>query len=90
MGIEIPGEVQSWSLPDTSDAVFFEVVGLNSITIYMAPRLIDFDRANRFLFGGVVSLFPEKAAGVVSAVGYLAVIWLFLYILHRNKIYLKV
>ena len=71
-------------------AVFFEVVGLNSITIYMAPRLIDFDRANRFLFGGVVSLFPEKAAGVVSAVGYLAVIWLFLYILHRNKIYLKV
>ena len=26
MGIEIPGEVQSWSLPDASDAVFFEVV----------------------------------------------------------------
>ena len=69
---------------------FFEVVGLNSITIYMAQKLIDFDRANKFLFGGVASLFPDKASGVVLAVGYIAVVWLFLYFLHRQKVYLKV
>ena len=70
---------------------FFEVVGLNSITIYMAQRLIDFDRANKFLFSGVASLFSTKeASAVVLAAGYVAVVWLFLYFLHRHKVYLKV
>lgn len=70
---------------------FFEVVGLNSITIYMAKKLIDFNYANKFLFGGLASLFSDKAVSeVVLAVGYIAVVWLFLYFLHRQKVYLKV
>ena len=70
---------------------FFEVVGLNSITIYMAQRLIDFDRTNKFLFSGVASLFSTKeASAVVLAAGYVVVVWLFLYFLHRHKAYLKV
>ena len=69
---------------------FFEVVGMNSITIYMAQRIIDFDRANKFLFGGVASLFPDKASGVVLAAGHVAVVWLFLYFLHRQRVYVKV
>ncbi|MBP5319639.1 MAG: DUF5009 domain-containing protein [Kiritimatiellae bacterium] len=71
-------------------SLFFRVVGLNSITIYLGQRLIDFSRANQFLFGGVISLFPKNAVGVVTEVGYIATVWLFLYILYRHKVFLKV
>jgi len=81
------GDVMGWH----RGMFFFEVVGLNSITIYMGQRIIDFDRANKFLFSGVASLFSTKEATAVAfAVGYVAVVWLFLYFLHRNKVYLKV
>ena len=57
----------------------------------MGQRIIDFDRANKVLFSGVASLCPTKAASaVVFAAGYVAVVWFFLYFLHRHKVYLKV
>ena len=81
------GDVMGWHRV----LFFFEVVGLNSITIYMGQKLIDFDRTNKFLFGGVASLFSTKeASAVVLAAGYVVVVWLFLYFLHRQKVYVKV
>ena len=69
----------------------FDVVGLNSITIYMGQKIIDFDRTNKFLFGGTASLFTDKAAAsVVLATGYVLIVWLSLYFLHRQKVYVKV
>lgn len=69
---------------------FFTVIGMNSITIYMAQRVIGFRVARDFLFGGLASLFPEAWGAVVLQLGYIAVCWLFLYFLHRKGVYLKV
>ena len=69
---------------------FFTVIGMNSITIFMAQRIVNFSSASGFLFGGLASLFPEVWAKVVMQVGYIAVCWLFLYFLHRKGVYLKV
>jgi len=81
------GDVMGWH----RGLFVFEVVGLNAITIYMGQKIIDFDRASKFLFGGAASLFTDKAAAsVVLATGYVVVVWLFLYFLHRQKVYVKV
>lgn len=69
---------------------FFTVIGMNSITIYMAQRIIDFGYTSDFLFGGLASLVPENARMLVGAVGFVAVSWLFLYFLYRKNIFLKV
>ena len=69
---------------------FFTVIGINSITIYMAQQVVGFWGASKFLFGGLASLFPNAWGAVVLQIGYIAVCWLFLYFLHRKGVYLKV
>lgn len=69
---------------------FFAVIGMNSITIFMAQRIVNFGNASSFLFKGCASLFPEAWGAVVMQIGYIAVCWLFLYFLHRKGVYLKV
>lgn len=69
---------------------FFTVIGLNSITIYLAQEFIDFWKTSGALFGGVVSLFPESVHGVVASLAYIATCWGFLYFLYRQRIFLKV
>jgi hypothetical protein len=63
---------------------------MNSITIYMADRIIDFHYTAKFLFGGLIELFPTGWAEVLGAVAVFSTAWLFLYILYRKKIFLKV
>lgn len=74
---------QKWTL-------FFRVVGMNSITIYMAQRIFSFESVNRFFLSGLASKLPEVWSAVVMDAGYFAVCWLFLYFLYRQKIFLKV
>lgn len=69
---------------------FFRVIGMNSITIYLAQEFIDFSKPTQAIFGGVFSLFPETWYTTVYWVGYMAICWLFLYILYKQKIFLKV
>jgi predicted acyltransferase len=69
---------------------FFIVIGLNSITIYMANRMIDFVHTAKFIFGGTVNLFPEAWMPMLSALFTVTVCWVFLYVLYRKKIFLKV
>lgn len=80
--IDVKG-YRGWVLP-------FQVIGLNSITIYMAQRIVDFKGISAFFFGGLASKMPEAAAPIVASAGYLAVSWLFLYFLYRKRIFLKV
>ena len=68
--------------------VFLEVVGLNSITIYMLRRIVDYKAISRFLFGGVASWFPDPL--FIESLGIFALCWLTCWLLHRHKIYLKV
>lgn len=70
--------------------LFFRVVGMNSITIYLAQQIVGFGGISKFFFGGVAGLFPESVAAVIMAAGYVAVCWLFLYFLYRKQVFLKV
>lgn len=69
---------------------FFAVIGVNSITIYIAQQFVDFSVTAKGVFGGVISLFPGDWQQVAYSVSYIAVCWLFLYLLYRNRIFLKV
>lgn len=74
---------RSWTL-------FFTVIGMNSITIYLAQRFIRFSYTSEAIFGGLANLMPEAAQPLVSAIAYIAVCWGFLYFLYRQRIFLKV
>lgn len=70
---------------------FFVVIGLNSITIYLVQyKIIDFNKVRDFLFGTFINLMPECVQPVVSASIYVFLVWIFLYFLYKNKIFLKV
>lgn len=71
-------------------AFFFRVIGMNSITIYMAQCIIDFSGINRFFLGGIADRLPPEWGAVILSAGYVAVCWLFLYFLHRKQVFLKV
>lgn len=74
---------QKWTL-------FFRVIGLNSITIYMAQKIISFSNINRFFLGGIVSHVPEAWGEVIYSTGYVALCWLFLYFLYKKDVFLKI
>jgi len=71
-------------------AFFFVVIGMNPITIYLAEGIIIFKSANKFFFGGIAALLPEAWAPLIDGIGITAVAWVFLYILYKKKIFLKV
>lgn len=68
---------------------FFAVIGANAITIYVAARFIDFRHMAEFFLEGVARL-SGGFGPVVLAAGVLLFKWLFLDILYRNKVYLRV
>lgn len=70
--------------------MFFRVIGLNSITIYMAQKFISFRNTDEAIFGGLIRLLPENLQSTAGDLGYLMLCWLFLYFLYRQKIFLKV
>ncbi len=68
---------------------FFTVIGMNAITIYVAGRLFHFSAiTNVFVHGFIDYLGPLKP--IFWSVSVAATVWLFLWFLHRQKIYLKV
>ncbi len=69
---------------------FFTVIGMNSITIYMAQRMIKFSYTSDFLFNGMIGCLPESWAPFLSSCAYVAVCWMFLYFLYKQKIFIKV
>lgn len=74
---------RGWTYP-------FKVVGMNSITIYLAQRIISFRGIDHFFFDGVMGLCSLEWALVVNHAGYLLLIWLFCWFLYKQKIFLKV
>lgn len=71
-------------------AFFFKVIGMNSLTIYLAYRFVDFGKSSKLLFSGLYKHLAEPWHEVANALGALALVWLFLYFLYRNRIFLKV
>ncbi len=73
---------KKWAFP-------FVVVGLNSITIYLAVRFLDFEAfVNMFVYGFIDQLGAAKP--VFMSLCILVTEWLFLYFLYRKKTFLKV
>ena len=72
-------------------AFFFMVIGMNSITIYVLQhRILRFDIIRDFFLKGIHDLSPSGLQPFINSLGYIAVVWLFLWFLYRNKIFLKV
>lgn len=69
---------------------FFRVIGMNSITIYVAQSIISFSGINRFFLGGLADLLPPDWGAVLLNAGYVTVCWLFLYFLYKKQVFLKV
>lgn len=79
-------DVKGWR----KGVLFFQVVGMNSITIYMAQRIVNVQSISDFFLGGLAGLLPPAAGTLVLEAGYFAVCWLFLYFLYTKKCFLKV
>jgi len=79
-------DVKGW----TKGSFFFKVIGMNSITIYVAQRVVSFGGIRDFFFKGFASLFPAGYDAIVLQLGYVIVCWLFLYFLYRKNTFLKV
>ena len=80
--VDVKG-IRRWTL-------FFTVIGMNSITIYLAQVFVDFTFTANAIFGGLISLMPESAQPLFGAIAYIAICWGFLYFLYRQRIFLKV
>lgn len=75
--------VKKWSF-------FFVVIGMNSLTIYMVYRFVNFRYTSRMLFEGLYSPLDEKWHSVFESFGALALVWFFLYFLYTRKIFFKI
>jgi predicted acyltransferase len=71
-------------------AFFFVVIGANAITIYFADKIVNFQYTANYLFGGLVRQADADFRPVARALSFLAVEWLFLLILYRNRVFLRV
>ncbi len=80
--IDIKG-FKKWAFP-------FKVIGMNSLVIYFAFHFIDFRFTSRMLFEGFYKHAPEKYIPALNALGALLLVWLFLYILYKLKVFIKI
>ncbi len=69
---------------------FFRVIGVNSLLIYLATRFVDFNETSRLLFSGIYKYTSAPWQEVFNALGGFVLVWIFLYILYKKKIFLKV
>ena len=71
-------------------AFFFQVIGMNSLTIYLAYHFIDFAHTSHILFAGLYAPVPEPFHDALEALGGLALVWSMMYFLYRKKIFIKI
>ncbi len=74
----------------TKLATFFAVVGCNSIIIYLASSIVNWQYISNSVFGGVVALFEQGWSTLISILMVVFLQWLFLYWLYQRKIFIKV
>ena len=71
-------------------AFFFKVIGMNSILIYISGHFINWNYMNKGFFEWLGQLAGDPWGAVVLAITFVFIKWLFLYILYKKKIFLKV
>ena len=66
--------------------LFFKVIGMNSITIYLAVNIIGFHQISKFFTGFLAAPLGEW----VVILGSIVIEWLLLYYLYTKKIFLRI
>lgn len=80
--IDVKGS-KNWTL-------FFRVFGMNSITIYMGARIIDFHDISRFFLNWTSVHINEQWGKLFIVIGVLVIEWALLLFLYKRKIFLRV
>ncbi len=70
-------------------AFFFVVIGSNSILIYMARNVVDFEHTTHFFFDGVLQ-GTGAYRPLLWAIAVVLVEWLLLLLLYKKRIFLRV
>ena len=68
---------------------FFRVIGMNSITIYVAMRFMGFRSISEYFLCGIAALGGPDWHAVVLISGQIAVAWIFLWYLYRNNTFIR-
>ena len=71
-------------------AKFFAVIGCNSIIIYLATSIVNWQYISSSLFGGFINLFDDGMHTLVNIICLVLLQWLLLYWLYQRKIFIKV
>jgi predicted acyltransferase len=74
----------------TQLAKLFAVIGCNSIIIYLASSIVNWQYINSSLFGGFLVFFNNGWSTLISIVTTVFLQWLLLYWLYQRKIFIKV
>lgn len=67
-----------------------EVVGMNSLAIYLGYRFINFEYTARKLFGGLYEPLPTAWHPAAESLFALLVVWSLLYLLWRRRVFITV
>ncbi|GGC30923.1 DUF5009 domain-containing protein [Parapedobacter defluvii] len=70
--------------------LFFVVIGTNSIVIYLLSHFVDIGYTANALFGGLLASLGPAAAELGEVLTYILVQWCLMYVLYKNKWFLKV
>ncbi|TMN90420.1 DUF5009 domain-containing protein [Pseudoalteromonas phenolica] len=68
----------------------FVIIGANSIIIYLASSLVDWEYISRSVFGGVVNAAPSEWQPILAVTALMAVQMLVLHWMYRRKIFVSV
>ena len=74
---------KKWAFP-------FQVIGVNSILIYLSEKFIDWEFTAKYFFEWLIQLAGEPSSIVYVAITILALKWLFLRLLYQKNIFLRV
>jgi len=80
-------DVKNWTRGIAGYKIFFfKVIGMNSITIYLAVDIIGFNQISKFFTGFLAAPLGEW----VVILGSIVIEWLLLYYLYTKKIFLRI
>ncbi|MGI8637052.1 MAG: acyltransferase family protein, partial [Segetibacter sp.] len=71
-------------------AFFFKVIGMNSILIYLSGKFINWNYTTTGFFKWLDQLVGVPYNAVVMVVCLVMIKWLFLYVLYKKKVFLRV
>ncbi|MDQ6814265.1 MAG: DUF5009 domain-containing protein [Bacteroidota bacterium] len=71
-------------------AFFFKVIGMNSILIYMSGKFINWDYTVSHLFKWLNQLVGAPYNVLVMVICLVMLKWMFLYVLYKKKLFLRV